>query len=98
MAPELNDGEGVAFLVREVAPKLKEALGPAYEDGLPKESSGGGVDKMHGEGPFYSCVSRRSNMGLRKKRRGEVTAQLGVAAGRAYACAAQSTARAATAP
>jgi hypothetical protein len=27
-APELNGGEGVAFLVREVAPKLKEAPGP----------------------------------------------------------------------
>jgi hypothetical protein len=57
-------------------------------DGLPKESRGGGTDKMHGEGPFYSCVSRRSNMGLRKKRRGEVTSQLGVVAGRAYACVA----------
>jgi hypothetical protein len=27
---ELNDGEGVTFLVREAALKLKEALGPAY--------------------------------------------------------------------
>jgi hypothetical protein len=27
---ELNDGEGVTFLVWEAAPKLKEAPGPAY--------------------------------------------------------------------
>jgi hypothetical protein len=31
-APELNGGEGVAFLVREAAPKLKEAPGPAYRE------------------------------------------------------------------
>jgi hypothetical protein len=30
MVLELNGGEGGAFLVREAAPKLKEALGPAY--------------------------------------------------------------------
>jgi hypothetical protein len=29
-APELNGSEGVAFLVREAAPKLKEAPRPAY--------------------------------------------------------------------
>jgi hypothetical protein len=29
-APEHHSGEGVAFLVREAAPKLKEALGTAY--------------------------------------------------------------------
>jgi hypothetical protein len=31
-APELNDGEGVAFLVQEVAPKLKEAPGPTQRE------------------------------------------------------------------
>jgi hypothetical protein len=31
-APELNGGEGVTFLVREVALKLKEAPGPAYAE------------------------------------------------------------------
>jgi hypothetical protein len=30
--PELNDDEGVAFLVREVAPKLKEAPGPTQRE------------------------------------------------------------------
>jgi hypothetical protein len=30
MVPELNGGEGVTFLVREAAPKLKEASAPAY--------------------------------------------------------------------
>jgi hypothetical protein len=30
MAPELNNSEGVAFLVREAALKLKEAPGHAY--------------------------------------------------------------------
>jgi hypothetical protein len=34
MAPELNGGEGVTFLVWEVAPELKEALGPTqWESG-----------------------------------------------------------------
>jgi hypothetical protein len=32
MAPKLNDGEGVTFLVREVAPKLKEAPGPTERE------------------------------------------------------------------
>jgi hypothetical protein len=35
---------------------------------------------MHGEGPFYSCVSRRSNAGLRKERGRELTARLDAAA------------------
>jgi hypothetical protein len=51
---------------------------------------------MHGEGPFYSCVSRRSNAGLRKERGRELTARLDAAAERACARVAQSTARAAT--
>jgi hypothetical protein len=54
-------------------------------DGLPEEGSGGGVDKMHGECPFYSCVSRRSNTSLHKERRREVMARLGAAAERACA-------------
>jgi hypothetical protein len=32
---------------------------------------------MHGEGPFYSCVSRRGNTDLRKDRGREVTARRG---------------------
>jgi hypothetical protein len=32
MVPELNGGEGVAFLVREVALKLKEAPGPTQRE------------------------------------------------------------------
>jgi hypothetical protein len=32
MAPELNGGEGVALLVREVALKLKEAPGPMQRE------------------------------------------------------------------
>jgi hypothetical protein len=31
-APELNDGEGFTFLVREVALKLKEAPGPMQRE------------------------------------------------------------------
>jgi hypothetical protein len=31
-APELNSGEGVTLLVREVAPKLKEATGPMQQE------------------------------------------------------------------
>jgi hypothetical protein len=30
--PELSDGEGVTFLVREVDPKLKEAPGPTQRE------------------------------------------------------------------
>jgi hypothetical protein len=66
-------------------------------DGLPEECSGGGVDKMHGEGPFYSCISRRGNANLRKERAREVTARLSTTAERASASAAQSVARAAMA-
>jgi hypothetical protein len=40
------------------------------------------MDKMHGEGPFYSCVSHRSNAGLRKDRGREVMARLDVVAER----------------
>jgi hypothetical protein len=51
-------------------------------DGFPEEGSGGGVDKMHGEGPFYSCVSRRGNADLHKEG-GDGSAQRG---GRASMC------------
>jgi hypothetical protein len=52
-------------------------------DGLSEEGSGGGMDKMHREGPFYSCVSRRGNVDMRKEKEREVTARLGAAAERA---------------
>jgi hypothetical protein len=35
------------------------------------------MNKMHGEDLFYSCVSRKSNVCLRKERRREVMARLG---------------------
>jgi hypothetical protein len=54
------------------------------------------MDKMHGEGPFYSCVSHRSNAGLCKEGGREVMARLGAAVERACAHATQSAARAAT--
>jgi hypothetical protein len=43
--PKLNDGEGVAFLVWEAAPKLKEAPGPMQRTVV--------VDIVHGRGSFY---------------------------------------------
>jgi hypothetical protein len=46
-------------------------------DSLPEEGNSGGADKMHGEGPFYSCASRRCNADLHKERGREVMAQLG---------------------
>jgi hypothetical protein len=64
-------------------------------EGLPEEGSGGGVDKMHGEGPFYSSVSHRSNADLGKERGREVTAELGVEAKQACTRVAQSAAWAA---
>jgi hypothetical protein len=53
---------------------------------------------MHGEGPynpFYSCVSRRSNVGLCNERGREVTTQIGAAVERVSTRAMQSAARAA---
>jgi hypothetical protein len=65
-------------------------------DGLQEEGSSGGMDKMHGEDPFYSCVSCRSNAGLCKEIGREVMAQLGAVAERACTHATQSTTGAAT--
>jgi hypothetical protein len=52
MASELNGGEGVTFLVREVAPKLKEALGPAYGEsgGVRWLVTDGAVENRSGRG------------------------------------------------
>jgi hypothetical protein len=72
MTPELNGGEGVAFLVREVASKLKEALGPAYgERGGVRWLGTDGAAKNRG-GVVATAYRRKAAVGAQTKCTGKV--------------------------
>jgi hypothetical protein len=98
MAPELNGGECVTFLVQEAAPKLKEALGPANGENRGgaaamasrRKAAVGVWTKCTGKVPFIVVYRVEAT---RTCTRREVMAQLSAAAERACARVAQSAVR-----
>jgi hypothetical protein len=70
--PELNDGEGVAFLVREAALKLKEAQGLAYEErgGVRWLGTDGAVENRGGAAAM--AYRRKAAVGAQTKCTGKV--------------------------
>jgi hypothetical protein len=72
MASELNSGEGVVFLVREAAPKHKEAPGPAYgERGGVRWLGTDGAAENRG-GAVAMAYRRKAAVGVRTKCMGKV--------------------------
>jgi hypothetical protein len=80
MVSKLNGDEGVAFLVRDTAQKVKEAPGPAYEErggvrwlgtDAAMENRGG---VRWGATAYWRKVSRRSHAGTCKERGRQVMA------------------------
>jgi hypothetical protein len=72
MVPELNDSESVTFLVREEAPKLKEAPGPTYgERGAVRWLGTDGAAENIG-GAVAMAYRRKATVGARTKFTGKV--------------------------